>query len=134
MTLSGIYLLVKAAHIGLVMLSGSLFLARGLGVLMGSRLPMVKPIRIASMMIDTALLVAAILLLFILHLNPFVVHWLQAKLVMVILYIFFGVATFRLARKQSSKVAAYVAALLCYVIAFSIARAHDPAGMLRFLL
>lgn len=76
MALADYYLLTKNTHVGLVMLSGSVFLARGLGVLMGSNLPLARPVRIVSMTIDSALLTAAILLLFILQLNPFVTPWL----------------------------------------------------------
>lgn len=132
MALVDYYLLTKAAHVGLVMLSGSVFLARGLGVLMGSSLPLTRPVRITSMVIDSALLTAAILLLFTLQLNPFAMPWLQAKLGLLLAYIFFGVMTLRLASTPARRTMAFVAALLCYVMMFSIARLHDPVGLLRW--
>lgn len=131
MALVEYYVPIKASHIGLVMLSGSVFVARGLAVIMGSTLVLERPVRIASMLIDTALLIAAILLLVMLQWNPFVIPWLQAKLSLLLGYIFFGVVTLRLAKTQVGKITGYVLAILCYVLMFSIARAHDPAGFLR---
>lgn len=134
MALADYYLLTRAAHVGLVMLSGSVFLARGLGVLMGSRLPQARPVRMMSMAIDSALLVAAVLLLLTLQLNPFTTPWLQAKLCFLLAYIFLGVLALRLAGTTARRAAAFTAALLCYVMMFAIARLHDPAGLLRFFV
>ena len=63
MALADHYLLIKAAHVGLAMLSGGLFAGRGVGVLLGAEMPMLTPVRRLSQVIDTALLAAALLLL-----------------------------------------------------------------------
>lgn len=128
MALIEYYAQVKAAHVGLVMLSGSIFVGRGIAVIMGDTLVLKRPVRIASMVIDTALLAAAITLLVMLSWNPFTISWLQAKLVLLLGYIGFGMMTLRFAKTQRGKVIGYVLALLCYVMMFSIARAHDPLG------
>ena len=70
MALADFYPLIKASHVGLVMLSGGLFAGRGVGVLLGATMPMSPLVRRCSEVIDTALLVAAVLLN-----NPFKMMW-----------------------------------------------------------
>ena len=73
MAIAEFYPLVKASHVGLVLASGSLFAAPGVAMLGGSTFGMRAPVRYLSYAIDTALLGAALLLLAVLHLNPFVI-------------------------------------------------------------
>lgn len=134
MALLEYYPVIKASHVGLVMLSGSVFMMRGLGVVMGSTMPLWRPFRLGSIVIDTALLLAALMLLWCLQLNPFTTAWLQAKLTLLLGYIGFGVACLRISTSAHGRLLSYGAALICYVLMFSIARSHDPAGLLRPLL
>ena len=125
------YLLIKAFHVGLALLSGAVFMGRGIGVLAGATAPMARPVRIASMAIDTALLVAALLLLATLGLNPFTTPWLLAKLVLLVAYIVLGVFALRRARSTAGKAVAYAGALVCFTMMVSVARAHHPLGFLQ---
>lgn len=133
MALADHFLLIKAAHVGLVMLSGALFAGRGVGVLLGATMPMATPIRRLSQVIDTALLAAALLLLAVLQLNPFATPWLLAKLVLLVAYIGFGTLALRRAPTPAGKALAFGAALTCFVMMFAIARSHDPLGFLRIV-
>ena len=133
MALADIYPMVKATHVGLALLSGGLFAGRGLGVLLGATLPMSKPVRRLSQVIDTALLAAALLLLTTLQLNPLAIPWLSVKLALLLAYIGFGTLALKRAPTQSSKALAYAAALLCFVMMVAIARTHDPLGFLRIV-
>ncbi len=133
MALADFYPLIKASHVGLVMLSGGLFAGRGVGVLLGATMPMSPAVRRCSQVIDTALLVAALLLLMTLQLNPFSTPWLLAKLVLLVAYIGFGTLALRRAPTQGGKGLAFAAALLCFVVMFTIARTHDPLGFLRIV-
>lgn len=126
-----LYPQIRLAHIGLVVLSGSLFAVRGLATFAGARWSGTRAVRHASWMIDTALLAAALLLLYVLQLNPFAVSWLSAKLALLVLYIVFGTMALRRARSNGRRIAWFVAALGCYAMMYSIARAHDPLGILR---
>ena len=130
MALADFYPLIKASHVGLVMLSGGLFAGRGIGVLLGATMPMSAPVRRCSQVIDTALLVAALLLLATLQLNPFAVPWLLAKLVLLVAYIGFGILALRRAPTLAGKGLAFAAALLCFVMMLMIATTHDPLGFL----
>nr|WP_281242386.1 SirB2 family protein [Solimonas aquatica] len=115
---------------GVPTLCGMLFTARGLGVLLGIDTAMAPRTRRVSVVIDTALLTAALLLLVMLRLNPLVVPWLQMKLGLLAAYIGFGTLALRRARTRGGKAAAYVAALLCFSMMVAVARTHDPAGFL----
>jgi uncharacterized membrane protein SirB2 len=133
MSLSDAYPLIKATHVGLAMASGGLFACRGAGVLMGATLPMSAPVRRLSQVIDTALLVAALLLLVTLQLSPFTTPWLQAKLALLVAYIVCGTLALKRAPGRGAKVAAFVVALICFAMIVVIARTHDPLGLLRVL-
>lgn len=133
MGLAELYPLVRAGHIGLALLSGGLFVARGVGVLLGVAAAMAPRVRRASQVIDTALLAAALLLLAILGLDPFTTPWLQAKLVLLVAYIVFGTLALRRSPTRAGKALAFAAALCCYAMLLAIARTHDPLGFVRML-
>lgn len=129
-SLADYYVLIKASHVGLALLSGAVFAGRGLGVLAGSNAPMSRGWRTASMVIDTALLLAALLLLAVLQLNPFATPWLLTKLILLIAYIGFGTLALKRARGNVAKGLAYAAALSCFAMMISVARAHHPLGFM----
>lgn len=129
-----LYPLIKMTHIGLALSSGILFLCRAVGSLIGlSHLALARPIRRLSVAIDTLLLLAALLLLYILRLDPLAVSWLQAKLVLLVAYIVFGTLALRRARTRRGRLVALILALLSFALIFAIARTHDPMGWLRYL-
>ncbi len=130
MSLEAWYPVIKATHVGLALLSGAVFAGRGIGVLLGATAPMARSVRRLSQLIDTALLVAALLLLVILQLNPFTVSWLAAKLALLVAYILFGILALRRAPTVAGKAVCYVIALLCFATMVSIALTHDPLGWL----
>jgi uncharacterized membrane protein SirB2 len=133
MSVAEFYPAIKASHVGLVVLSGTLFAARGLGVLLGGAWPLAAPARRGSQVIDTALLAAALLLLATLHLNPFTTPWLATKLGLLVAYIGFGTFALRRAATRGGKAVAFAAALLCFATMVLVARTHDPLGFLRVL-
>ena len=132
--LTDYYVLIKASHVGLALLSGSVFAGRGLGVLAGSTVPLGRPLRTASMVIDTALLAAALLLLATLGLNPFATPWLLTKLILLLAYIVLGSFALKHARSTWGKALAYTGALACFAMMLSVARAHHPLGFLYGLI
>ena len=81
MMMSELYLPVRHAHIGMVVLSGSLFAIRGVAGIAGAPWAMARAVRWLSYGIDTLLLAAALTLLAILQINPVTTPWLAAKLV-----------------------------------------------------
>lgn len=125
------YLLVKNIHIALVLLSGSLFFLRGVWVLLaGSGTTLQRQVNRLSYVVDSLLLLAALLLLIILNFAPLSASWLQAKLLLLVLYVLFGVFAFRAKYSMRVRWLAYIAALLCYAGMYYSARLHQPfAGL-----
>jgi uncharacterized membrane protein SirB2 len=134
MTLSELYPLVRWTHIGLVLCSGALFAARGLGVLLGSQWGMHVAVRRFSYILDTALLSAALTLLYILDLNPFRVGWLSTKIALLLLYIVLGSFALKRARTAGARRLLYGASLVCFAFMLTVARAHHPLGIFAALV
>lgn len=115
------YLPLKQAHVGLVLLSGSLFALRGLAALAGARWPNAASVRRSSVVIDTGLLTAAVLLLVTLDLNPLVTPWLRAKFLLLVAYIVLGTLALRRARSVPVRWLCYVAAIACFLSMYQVA-------------
>lgn len=128
-----VYPWLRAAHIGLVLLSGSVFALRGLAVLAGARWAMARPLRLCSVAIDSALLAAALGLLWALAINPFGLPWLATKLTLLPLYIVLGSLALKRARSRRARAWSYVAALLCFGFMIAVARSRHPLGGLQSL-
>lgn len=121
------YQIIKNIHIGLALLSGSLFAVRGLWVLIvGSGAPLQRSINRVSYVVDTGLLIAALLLLIIFSFAPLSMDWLQAKLFLLVLYVGFGALAFRVKYSLQLRWLAYLIALLCFIGMYYSARLHQP--------
>ena len=127
------YPAIRHVHILAVILSGSLFALRGIGMLMQSRWHQAPGVRYLSYSIDTVLLTAAMLLVVILPAAMFANHWLSVKLVLIVVYVVLGVFALRRGRTTRIRTACYFAALLAFAAIVGIARAHHPLGWLLWL-
>ncbi len=128
----GYYAQLKFAHIAAVLVSGALFFLRGLMVQLGRQeLALRTPLRFLSYTIDTALLASALMLLAILPGATFANGWLAAKLALLVVYILCGTLALKRAPTQRARLIFFVVALLTYGFMLSIARLHDPLGLLR---
>jgi uncharacterized membrane protein SirB2 len=125
---------IKAVHIAAVMASGVLFLLRGAAVQMGASWAMAAPLRYLSYTIDTVLLTAALMLATIIHQFPFVQGWLTAKVLLLVVYIVLGSFALKRGRTRAVRTSCWIAALLVYLFIVSIARAHNPLGIVALLL
>lgn len=119
---------IRNVHIWAVVLSGSLFALRGLGMLAGARWPQAAALRYLSYSIDTVLLTAALMLVAILPAAMFANGWLTAKLVLLVAYVVLGVYALRRGRTPRLRAGCYAAALLAFVAIVGIARMHHPLG------
>jgi len=127
------YPYLKTAHIALVLASGSLFALRGIAVLWAARWPMRRCTRIASQCIDSALLLAAVLILVALRGHFLAQPWLQMKLTLLLAYILSGMFALRRAATRRGKAFAFGLALLCFSQMLVIARTRNPWGWLVYL-
>jgi uncharacterized membrane protein SirB2 len=125
---------IKLVHVAAVLLSGGLFLLRGLAVQGGSRWGMATPVRFLSYGIDIVLLSAALMLLAVLPYAMFANGWLWVKLGLLLAYVVLG--SFALKRGPTAAVrwTCFVAALITYGAIFMIARTHHPLGFMNALV
>ena len=128
------YAVVKGLHVSLVLISGSLFLLRGLIALRRPAWARARWLRILSQVIDTGLLLAALGLLYILSLNPFGTPWLLTKLGLLLAYIGVGCIALAPATPLRWRLPSYLLALLCFLAMLSVAQHHHPLGALRLLV
>ena len=125
---------IKAVHIAAVMASGLLFFLRGAAVQLGATWAMAAPLRYLSYTIDTVLLTAALMLVTILHQYPFVQGWLTAKVLLLVCYVVLGSFALKRGRTRAVRTSCWIAALLVYLFIVSIARAHNPLGVIALLM
>ena len=128
------YLQIKAFHIFVAILSGSLFALRGGFALAGARWPIAPVVRWTSYAIDTALLTAAMMLATILPGAMFANGWLTVKITLVVAYVVLGVFAMRRAKTKRTRALSYAGALLVFASIYAVARAHDPLGFVRWWL
>jgi uncharacterized membrane protein SirB2 len=124
---------IKLVHVVAVFASGGLFALRGAAVQLGAAWAMAAPLRYLSYTIDTVLLTAALMLLTILKIQPLAHPWLLMKLGLLVVYIALGTLALKRARSRGARFAAWGAALLVFGMIITIARAHDPYGILSRL-
>ena len=118
------YFALRAVHMTCAALTISLFFARGLMMLAGSPLLAHPAVRIPPMLVDTVLLVSALMLTTIVHQYPFQAGWLTAKVVLLVVYVVLGSIALRRGRTRAIRAAAFVAALATVGCIVAIARAH----------
>jgi len=127
--IAALYPWLRHLHITLAILSVSVFVVRGLGVLAGQGWPMRNLARGLSPVIDSLLLLAGVTLWWLLQMNPWHQTWLGAKLVLLVVYIVLGSFALKRAPTRTGKALAFVAALSVVGIMASIAVTHHPLGM-----
>jgi uncharacterized membrane protein SirB2 len=126
---------IKFVHVLAVILSGSLFTLRGLLMLAQSRQVNHIALRVASWIIDTTLLTAALMLITLLHQYPFAQGWLTIKVLLLVVYIVLGVFALKRGKTRKVQITCFFAALLVYAFIISVAIAHNPWGVFaRFLV
>jgi uncharacterized membrane protein SirB2 len=112
-------------------LSFSLFLSRGLWLLLRPARPLWRWLRIVPHMVDTALLASGLTLAFFIRQYPFVnSDWLTAKVIGLIVYITLGVIAFRGLRLKVGRWLVWAMALLVFGYIVSVALSKQPAGFL----
>lgn len=126
------YATLKLIHQSAVVLSLTGFLARGLGMLGDAAWIRARAARTLPHVVDTVLLASALGLVWMLRVSPFVVPWLAAKLVGLIVYIVLGSIALKRGQTKRVRALAWVAALLTFGYIVSVAITKDPRGLLVF--
>ena len=125
------YAVLKLLHQVTVVLSITGFAARGLASFMGAAWVRSRAARSLPHVLDTVLLLSALMLAWRLRLTPGAAPWLAAKIAGLLLYIGLGMVALRPSRPLAVRVAAWLAALLCFGWIVSVALSKSPWGMLH---
>lgn len=127
------YLTIKTLHQGAVLLSVSGFFARGLGGLLGATWVGSRTARTLPHLIDSVLLLSALLLVWMLRLSPLAAPWLLAKILGLLLYIALGMLALKPGRSPGLRTAAWLAALATVGWIVTVAISKSPLGWLYWL-
>lgn len=129
------YIQIRSVHIASVLVSGAVFMLRGLLIQLDRKgFALAAPVRYISYSIDTVLLVSALLLVAILPWAMFSNGWLATKLVLVVVYVVLGTLALKRGRTARVRSICYVIALLTFIFIIGIAIAHQPLGWLYIWL
>lgn len=118
------YLAIKHLHITLAVLSGSFFVLRGLWMLLDSSMLQRRWVKLVPHVVDTLLLVSALVLVFWSSQYPFVQAWLTAKVLALIAYIVLGTIALKRGKTKGVRTFAWFAALatFTYIVAVALTR------------
>ena len=120
------YALIKHLHLVTIVVTLTLFLLRGVWMLMDSPRLQARWTRIVPHLNDTLLLASGIALAVLMQQYPLVHGWLTAKLFALIAYIVLGTIALKRGKTKAQRVTAWIAALLVFGYMLAVARAHDP--------
>lgn len=124
------YLMLKHFHMSFAVLSGCLFVVRGVWMLSASAMLQQRWVKIAPHVVDTLLLASAIGLALWSHQYPGQQPWLTAKLVALVGYIGLGTVALKRGKTPQVRAAAFVAALLLFLYIIAVARTKSPLPFL----
>ena len=120
------YSAVKHLHITAVVLTAILFLLRGIWMFVGSPQLQRRWVKVVPHVIDTLLLLSALVLIFMLHQYPFVNDWLTVKVLGLLVYIGLGMIALHYGRTKRIRVIAWLAACLVFVYIVTVAVYKTP--------
>ena len=127
------YFTLKSIHQGAIVLSLAGFVVRGTASLRGAAWVRGRIAKTLPHLVDTVLLVSALLLAWQLRLTPGNAPWLTAKIVGLVIYIGLGVLALRPGRPLAVRAAAWLAALAVFGWIISVALTKNPLGVLAEL-
>lgn len=120
------YIALKHLHVTFVVLSGLLFLVRGIWMLRDSARLQQRWVRIVPHLVDTLLLASAIGLAIVSEQYPGQMPWLTAKVVALVAYIVLGTVALKRGRTRQVRKAAFVAALASFLYIVAVAITKNP--------
>lgn len=124
------YFTVKLIHQTAVALSVTGFAVRGAASLAGARWVNGRAAKTLPHLVDSVLLLSALMLAWMLRLTPGGAPWLAAKIAGLLAYIVLGVVALRPGRSRAVRAAAWVAALAVVGWIVSVAVTKSPFGFL----
>jgi uncharacterized membrane protein SirB2 len=128
MNIDSMWLLLKHVHVTCVVLSGAGFFIRGVWMIRESPWLHKKWVRVLPHIIDTTLLVSAILLTWQIRQYPFGHAWLTAKVLALVAYIVIGAVGLKYGKTKKIRVTAWLVAMaiFLYIVLVALTRQVLP--------
>ena len=128
-----LYLYIKYIHILCAIISISGFILRGIWLVIES--PLLKHALVKKLphFVDATLLLTALVMVFMSRQYPFVLDWLTVKVVVLIIYILLGMVALRWGRTRTVRIAAWLAAVICFLFIVSVALTRQASGVLSLI-
>lgn len=118
-------IVVKYIHISCVLVSYLLFFVRGVWMLRASPILQHRWVKVVPHVVDSALLLSAIILATLLSVSPLSSGWLLAKIIALLLYILLGTIAIKRGKTREIRLAAWLAAQLVFIYIVSVALTHN---------
>ena len=125
--LENYYGIIKIVHVTCVIASSGLFLLRGVWLIQQSSQLSQHWVRVVPHVIDTFLLLSAVLLSIAIQQYPFTHDWLTAKALALLLYIGLGMVAIRHHRSRQVAIVSWIAAVLVLGYIILTAITHSPS-------
>lgn len=119
---------LKHIHVTCVVLSGAGFFIRGVWMMRESARLYQKWVRVLPHIIDTTLLISAILLMIQIRQYPFVQGWLTAKVLALVAYIVIGAVGLKYGKTKKIRIIAWLVAITIffYIVLVALTRQVLP--------
>ena len=124
---------VKTIHAAFVALSFTGFFIRGIWMLRDSTLLRQRWVRITPQVVDTVLLVSAIVLAVQLRYSPMEQPWLMAKIIALVIYIAVGLVALRFGTSKRVRLSAWLLGLFIFMYIVSVAFSKSALGWFALL-
>ena len=115
------YMLLKQIHIVLAVTTLISFVIRGYRMITDSSLLHHKLVKTIPHVIDTLLLSTAVALMMMAGFYPWILDWVAAKILLLLLYIVLGTIALKRGKTKAQRIAAFIAALICIGLIFKSA-------------
>jgi uncharacterized membrane protein SirB2 len=128
------YASIKLIHQSAVVLSGLGFAVRGIASMRGAQWTQSRLAKRLPHIVDTVLLLSAVTLAAMLHLNPAHAPWLMAKILSLLLYIALGMVALRPRFGWKIRATAWALALVVLAWIATVAVLKNPWGFIALIL
>jgi uncharacterized membrane protein SirB2 len=129
MMLAEHYLQLRTLHITCVVVSIALFVIRHALTLWGVNWRRSRAMRIMPHIVDSLLLLSAVLLAITIEQYPFVHGWVTVKVIALVTYIVLGMQALKPNRSLAVRRIAFMAAVIVFGFIVTVARTHSPWGI-----
>ncbi|MCB1687379.1 MAG: SirB2 family protein [Halioglobus sp.] len=124
---------LKLIHVTCAFLSIAGFSLRGYWMIRDNPLLQHRVVRRLPHLVDTLLLLSALMLLVVWGLSPLETPWLVAKLIALLVYIALGMVALRFGRSKGIRVGAWLLALVTAGYIVSVAYSKNPLGFIQLI-